>query len=144
MMHWNYHKLVNELPFLKEWPSFATVRHPYDRVISEWKYQQRGERNGSSDAHESDDINLGISSGSIRKCKWAYHWMPQAAYIGPDTKILKLENIEEDWRNLDLGVGELGHLNKSTSRKSYELTDESKRIIQNTFPDDFEQFGYER
>ena len=144
MMHWNYHKLVKDLPFLREWPSFATVRHPYDRVISEWKYQQRGERNGSSEAHEKDDINLAIRSGSIKKCKWAYHWMPQAAYVGPDTKVLKLENIEEEWKKLNLGVGDLGHLNASPSPKAYELTDESKQIIQDAFPDDFEQFGYER
>lgn len=144
MMHWDYHKLVDGLPFLKGWLSFVTVRHPYERVISEWKYQQRGERNGTSVAHKRDDINLGIRSGSIKKCKWPYHWMPQAAYIGPDTKIIRLENIEEDWRNLDLGVGNLEHLNASESLKSYELTDESKQIIQDSFPNDFEELGYGR
>ena len=144
MMHWNYHKLVNELPFLKGWFSFATVRHPYERVISEWKYQQSGEREGSSEAHEKDDINLAIRSGSIKKCRWAYHWMPQAFYIGPDTEILRLENIEEDWRNLNLGVGDLGHFNASKSSGSYELTDESKQIIQDAFPNDFEELGYDR
>ena len=70
--------------------------------------------------------------------------MPQAAYIGPDTKIIRLENIEEDWRNLDLGLGNLEHLNASESSKSYELTDESKQIIQDSFPNDFEELGYGR
>lgn len=144
MMHWHYHKLVNIFPFLKEWPSFATVRHPYERVISEWRYQRSGNKNGTSTAHKKDDINLGIRSGSIKKCKWAYHWMPQSAYIGPNTKLVRLENIDEDWRSLGLGVGDLEHLNASPPSRPYELTDESKQIIQNEFPDDFEELGYER
>ena len=144
MMHWNYHRLVNELPFLKGWFSFATIRHPYDRVISEWKYQMKGNRKGTSKFHKTGDINGALKNGAIKRHKYEYHWMPQAAYIGPDTKILKLENIEEDWRNLDLGIGDLEHLNASNASRSYELSDESKQIIQDAFPNDFEELGYDR
>lgn len=45
---------------------------------------------------------------------------------------------------VELGIGDLEHLNASNASRSYELSDESKQIIQDAFPNDFEELGYDR
>lgn len=70
--------------------------------------------------------------------------MPQARYIGPNTHVLHLENIDEEWKSLALSLGDVPHLNISRPKQEYVLDDQSKEIIQKEFPNDFEPFGYEK
>lgn len=140
--HWPYAKLVREFPFLVDWPSVATVRHPYNRMISEFRYQIAGNRKkGHSEAHTSKDINKAIQDGSLWELAWAWHMAPMAQYVAPETTIVRLENLQEEWGALKLG--ELKHQNRSKERIEIKLNPASKRKITDRYKMDFDLLGYE-
>ena len=70
---------------------------------------------------------------------------------GADTMFLKLENIKEELEHLFDQIGvkkevKLPHLSKShMKRKEYQnyYTDAAKKIVEHSFKDELERFGYE-
>jgi hypothetical protein len=143
--HWPLDKILKVYPFLVRWKKFATIRHPYDRVISEFKYQIRGNRNYNVPGSYWDacDINGALTSGALWKAAWAWHGMPQVKYLSDDVEIIRYENFRKDVERVT-GLKELPHLMKSPDGLSFELSDEAKDCIQSRFSDDFETLGYER
>ena len=140
--HWPYAKMIREFPFLIDWDSFATVRHPYDRMTSEFRYQLAGNRKQrSSRAHEQEDLNSAILNDSLWNLAWGWHMAAQSDYIGPNTKVVKLEDIDEEWPKL--GLADLPFINRSENRKRFELNSEAKRKIQHYYAADFERLGYD-
>lgn len=140
--HWPYGKLTQELPFLKEWPSFCTVRHPYSRAVSEFKYQL--DYIGKADASESHrlrDVNLALASGDFFRCADVWHADPQCSYIGPDTKLIRFENLAEDFFNA-FGLVLDHHDFRARTESPMILNDESKIILQNRYARDFEILEY--
>lgn len=140
MTHWDYAKLISEFPFLSDWDSFMTTRNPYDRAISEWRYQQDGNRTKTTKFHDSDDINGAIKSGAMQEAQYAYHWWPQHNYVGHNTKIIPMEDINQEWENM--GFEPLKPLNISTNKREYILDDDSVEIIYRRFEQDFKDFNY--
>lgn len=141
MTHWDYPKLVSEFPFLSDWDSFMTTRNPYDRIISEWRYQQDGNRTKDTQFHNSDDINGAIKSGAMRECRYPYHWCPQHNYVGPNTRIIPIEEINDAWE--EMGFKPLKPLNISKNTNKYVLDDDAVDIIYRSFEQDFKDFGYD-
>ena len=141
MTHWDYAKLVGEFPFLSDWDSFMTTRNPYDRIISEWRYQQDGNRTDTTKFHTYDDINGAIKSGAMQETQYKFHWWPQHNYVGPNTRIVPIEDINETWE--EMGFKPLTPLNISTKKSNYVLDDDSVEIIYKRFEQDFKDFGYD-
>ena len=139
--HWDYAKLVSKFPFLSEWDSFMTTRNPYDRAISEWRYQQDGNRKKTTKYHNSDDINGAIKSGAMQESQYNYHWWPQYHYVGPNTKIIPITEIDKEWENM--GFKPLKPFNVSTKKTNYILDDDSVEIIYKRFEKDFRYFNYD-
>jgi len=138
--HWTYKELVEEFPFLSSWESFMTTRNPYERVISEWRYQQSGNRAENTHYHLYDDINGAIKNGAVRDSSFQYHWTPQYEYVGPNTSIIPMEKIDEEWEKM--GFSPISSLNVSKDKKEYKLDDDSLEIIYKDFERDFECFNY--
>ena len=138
--HWTYRQLVEEFPFLTSWSSFMTTRNPYDRVVSEWRYQRSGNRKKDTPYHFSDDINGAIKSGAMRESAYPYHWTPQHEYVGPKTSVIPMEKIDEEWGKT--GFNPISALNVSSDKKEYILDDNSVEIISKDFERDFVFFDY--
>lgn len=141
--HWPLQKLIEVLPFTKGWRKIASVRHPYTRVISEFRYQLAGKRSQSSHrCYSQKDIDLAIKSGQIWKNSYAYHNMPQYKYVAEDVELIRFENLESDFKRLT-GLSELPHIQKGSDFHP-ELSEQSKEIIYKRYKEDFDVLGYDR
>jgi len=142
--HWSYEKMVCHFHFTAHWKKFATVRHPYTRVLSEFRYQLSGNRrkDGNQECYASADINAAIKSKTLWRCAWPWHGMSQFAYLSDDVELIRFENLTEDFKKVT-GLDNLKHVLKSPEVELDELDDESKSIIQKKFPLDFLKLNYD-
>ena len=139
--HWPLEKLTKALPFTKDWRKVASVRHPYTRVISEFRYQLLGHRRTSQHiCYKNKDIDLALKSGQIWANGEAYHGMPQHKYVAEDVELIRFENLEDDFKRLT-GLSELPHTQKGSDFHP-ELSEQSKEIIYKRYKDDFDVLGY--
>ena len=140
--HWPYAKMLEAYPFIRNWKKIVTLRHPYARAISEFKYQLAGNCiKPGLDVYRRRDIDAAVKSGVLWSNGFAWHGQPQFNYLGPDVQILRFEHLAEDWDRV-VGIGKLVTANKSNSQLEFELAPESKAAIQRRFPKDFEDIGY--
>ena len=135
--------------------TFTVVRNPYDRAVSHFEH-----------ARLNNHYNIRIDDISFNNwVKFTYdekrkefrtagekffytqkEWL-QNKYGKIDIDyIIKFENLNEDYKVVQdiIGIKEkLPHLNK-TERKPYKnyYSAESKKIIEDYFKDDFEEFNY--
>ena len=138
--HFGYADHLAVMPHVAGWRKCVTVRHPYDRAVSEFKFRRRD----SLIRHA--DVNAAIMDGSLWSEAWPHHDRPQADYLAPDAFILRYETLDADWARLValLGVA-LPALQKiNVSHGGAELTEHSKAVIYKRFKNDFEALGYER
>ena len=141
--HWPLEKLTKALPFTKDWRKVASVRHPYTRVISEFRYQLAGQRKKSKHRCYNDkNIDLAIKSGKIWDNSYAYHNMPQHKYVAEDVELIRFENLEDDFKRLT-GLSDLPHAQKGSDFRP-ELSEQSKEIIYKRYKKDFDVLGYDR
>lgn len=146
--HWPLQKIINALPFTKDWRKIASVRHPYTRVISEFRYQLAGKRKKSrgcvpkNNCYTNKDINLAIKSGKIWENSYAYHNEPQYKYVSEDVELIRFENLEDDFKRLT-GLSDLPHAQKGSDFRP-ELSEQSKEIIYKRYRKDFDVLGYDR
>jgi len=117
---------------------FATVRHPYDRVVSMYNFFSIGKFS----TFDEFLIDLAVlkQGALIYAPQYLYtHWNFKQAV----DNIIKLEELEQALTEIPLfeGITEIPHLNKD-KRKSTLLTDEHKEIIADIYPEDFELLGY--
>lgn len=144
--HYPLDKLLKIFRFAENWEKVCTVRHPYDRVKSEFKYQRRGYRRSEFDSAPwlAGDINHVVKSGHIWSAAYPWHGMPMHAYFDDDTKIIRLENFEKDWSEVlpDLAMQ---HENPIPGHSDIDdLDGDSKSLIHDRFAEDFEILGYEK
>lgn len=119
---------------------FATVRHPYDRVISMYCFFPIGKV-----ACFDDFLSLIESNGKenlmIFYPQHKYtHWKGKKAV----DDIIKLEDINETLNKIPLfkNISKIPHVNKD-KRENPELTDEQKSRIYEIYKDDFELLDYQ-
>lgn len=134
---------------------FATVRHPYTRMLSLFGHHFKKGRH-SFDTFERFCANFpGSASRFGDKHNLIAHQRPQIDYvrgidgiISDTIRILKLENLSEDLTMLDKDFG-LDPVLRAESPENPNtlanplLTKEAKRLISVNYKDDFEEFGYE-
>lgn len=154
--HYPWSELSNQLKqSLQTAKKVVSVRHPYDRVKSEFRYQRRGIDGRRSYYHHINDINGAIQSGSFWSMMHSSrHDQPLSSYKvdDGDCYVIKYESLEQNWSDLQSEVSfTLPSLKKIRPRYSaWEpvsgsdliLTDESKEIIYNKYKSDFNLFGY--
>jgi len=134
----------------KDYFSFAIVRDPYIRTISEYFYiNTKLVMSDIGKEFDEEHFNKWLDNDLIKFD--IEHKLPQSTFIDKDVDmILKLENINEDWNKL---MGKLGTdfrlINDNDSRINKRkifngLKQSTKNKIYNIFKMDFDRFGYER
>lgn len=138
--HFGYAEIVTALPHVAGWTKCVTVRHPYDRALSEFKFQRR------DGITRHCEVNAAIRDGSLWAEAWPHHDRPQVDYLAPDVFVLRHETLDADWVRLaamlHVDLPPLKHVN--VSHGGAGLTDQSMDIIYRRFKRDFEALGYER
>ena len=134
----------------KDYFSFAIVRDPYIRTISEYFYINTILRKSDigkkfDEGHINEWLDSDLMKFDIE------HKLPQSIFLDKDVDmVLKLENINEDWSKL---MGKLGTdfklINDNSSRINKRkifngLKQSTKNKIYKIFKVDFDRFGYER
>jgi len=143
------HSLINHFkPECKDYFSFTIVRNPYSKLISEYFYINKNFGNNPINNFSEDHFNKWFDT-SLTKFD-IDHKLPQTTFLDiPVDMVLKLENIEEDWKELNKKLGtdyKLVHDNKSSINKDNivgSLNRDTKQKIYNIFKNDFEKLNYE-
>lgn len=130
---------------------FSFVRHPYNRVLSEyeWVYRKTESENLGTLQHFDRFIkNYYLDETLGRICSQKYLLYYNNKLMVDD--VFKFENYDADIvklkTRLDINTNEYFWLNKSKSKldKNLLLTEENKNIIHNIYKEDFDTFGYEK
>ena len=135
--------------------TFAVVRNPWDRAVSEYHYRIKTGQEGM------DHLNLSFKSW-LRLVYVEKHpdfytsekfFMPQAEWVTDERgklqvdRILRFEDLENEFKELCRDLAEKAHLPKvnMTKRSHYQdyYDDETIEIIRDTMAQDIDLFGYE-
>lgn len=132
---------------LDEYIIFASIRNPFDRIVSHWKWHCRFIKKDMSfeEFLEAELLNRNASY------KW-YAGKNMVDFISIDGEILvnnfiRFENLQEDFDSMCYKVGiekrKLPHKNKSKgSGYKHHYNDRSKQIVCDIFSKDIDQFFY--
>ncbi|MBL4766644.1 MAG: sulfotransferase family 2 domain-containing protein [Rhodobacteraceae bacterium] len=139
-----------------KYTKFTVVRHPYDRVISEYRYRvmTRIRRNNPRD--EVLDFDAFIRRDADGEfTDMARHLVPQTRYIFDKNgqclvdRILRFETLSQDIGSLFIqlfgSARALPYRNKSRAEYGLtpdNLTQEQKQVLQVRYRRDFEAFNY--
>ena len=140
----------------KEKFSFAFVRNPYDRVVSQYHY--RLQTNQTNIKTENVSFEDWIRKSYVEKDPQYFNYplmfQPQLDWISDyENELLinfvgKFENINEDFKHICNQIGKgnltLPHHRKSKRKKVYQdyYTPETKAIITKVFEKDLDYFKY--
>ncbi len=138
--------------------TFAVVRNPYTRILSEYYWVQRGQHQSLEEINSRDKMNAWIMEALDRvketgACAMGY-FIPSHKYIFYEEKqivthILRMENLTDDFRNLmhkyNLPIT-LEHTNSQPRESTlgvHDLSPDSISKINDWARIDFEYFGYD-
>lgn len=137
--------------------TFGIVRHPYGKVVSQYRYRARRRYPGMDDGRIPLNDWVLRAYGAKEKPYYDNRLMFAPCYewlVGDDDeiavgRIFKLETIDADWRVFQRETGKtvaLPHKNKADGDGPHveSLSDEARRVIDAHFAADFAAFGYER
>lgn len=152
MTTWN--DLQKVFPRINELNTYAISRNPWERAVSLWKYHMK---QSNTEYPFQDFLNL----MKIPRYRKGYRESrKQTDIVGPNTKILKYENLSVDWGKLQKVVN-VRHIDKFISNVSEESPKSRdpnwwrkyyyrgtgteaklKNIVQNLYAEDIERFDY--
>jgi hypothetical protein len=128
---------------------FAVVRHPFDRVLSEYRYR------AAAQAKRGRTLDLDSFLADVPRDDYSdltRHLVPQVRYLdGPDgrclvDRVLRFETLAQDIAPVFERVfGQsriLPHRNRSTRRTAVALNGAQKAMLADRYQADFEAFGY--
>jgi len=134
--------------------TFAVVRNPYDRVVSQYEYRKaRGGRSGFvgdmtfrqwvHGAYDLKDPKLVNNEKMFRPCVW---WLRDEAGRMMVAQVYKAEKLWIEWAGIarHLGVSESLPRANTTERRPYReyYDDGTRRIIARVFAEDLKRFDY--
>lgn len=133
----------------KEYKTIATVRRPYERILSCYYY------NGKSKKFTFEEFvttNLEVCLALNERYQYAVsHFAPQHYYTHYNDyvvdNIIKLENFKDDCAKAGLDVKYHHSKTKGTMRfKNYmdAYTQKTKDIVYNLYKEDFDKYGYDK
>jgi hypothetical protein len=111
------------------------VRNPWERLVSGFFYYKKQKK-----------FNDRTFDEFIRQSNWHTLTKPQTAYFDDSTKILRFENLEEDFSaiqkffNHESGLPKANKSQHDSYQKYY--TDELAEIVAQRHKTDIEMFGY--
>lgn len=145
---------VDALTFAR-YTTFAVVRHPHDRMISEYRYRVAGLRGRHADpppdfgdflARPAEDAFLDT----------ARHMVPQARYVADRSgrqlvdHVLRFETLAAEFAPLARRIfgapRTLPHVNATAGTFAFtraDLTEAHRRRVRDRYAEDFEMFGYD-
>lgn len=139
--------------------TFALIRHPYAKVVSHYKYRVKTNQTGMGGGEIGLDEWIRRAYGDRDPVLHDQPIMfaPCIAWLTVDGEIVvdqvvKLEEIAAEWPSICRAIGRpratMAHRNRTSSSSLDEarsrLADESIRILQDRFAEDFDRFEYDR
>jgi len=128
--------------------SFAVVRDPMDRLLSEYRYQQGASI--SSRMSFSTWLRLMLKASAIEPRLFENHTRPQTDLVPEGAEIFRLEDgFDGMIGRLDAVTGttapdiQVGHILKR-ERKPMTLYRQDIEAVERFYAADYERFGYER
>lgn len=146
----------------KEYPSFAFVRNPFDRLVSAWKMFNRPDYRGLKGIDQisfsrfiaiatDKTLPFETASGSIKE-GIRHHTLPQTHpfnCLDQAKQIGRFENLKKDFNKIMRKIGfketfSLPHKN-STVKLDYRtlFDEESKKKVEKFYKEDLEKLDYE-
>lgn len=139
--HTTYNELKSWNLIPDDFTVFTVVRHPYERFVSEYNYRQ------TEDWRESlEDFSKRFLGMFRNEYDWDNHHLSCSQFLkfSENVKILRFENLKEDFKNLT-GWELIQHeMKKEKIITLADLTDEIKEKIYSVWKEDFINYGYER
>ncbi len=145
-------KILNQLFFMDNLYSFAVVRCPYSRIVSEYKWVKT--KTKAASFFEKMSFNEFCSDSFERYKKdnnyLANHIMPQSKYLDSNVdKIFHLEDglevaIKQVFSDNNLRINDdllLPKINQGVE-EDIEIKTSTKNMIYNFYEEDFKNFGY--
>jgi hypothetical protein len=152
--HFQYNLLRHLTPKVDVTPSFAIVRHPLLRIISEYKYKQRLlNKKGKPSGTIAKEISNYFKDYSFDPYIHDNHIRPQIEFVSANTRIFKLENGLENAVKFSCSIlnsedqaVEFSDYSFPTLKKSeYEtlaLSGKTINQVQSFYSLDFKAFNY--
>lgn len=152
--HLLYEDLRRLVPDLDQIPSFAIVRHPIRRFLSEWRWQRWEIRQFSLGL--SEFVTLVEQSLKQDPVYWDNHWRPQTDFLSDEIDlVLRLENLDTEFPRLLTQFGlnsppDLPTINANRrgmrqwlQRSRHEkLSPSDTRRLEQIYSKDLDQLGY--
>jgi len=136
-VHKRWNKRVKKLGDFNDYQKFGTVRNPWDRVVSWWKFRKI---EGETLLGFLNDPSTYTSRDMLQD------------HFSIDNKIvinsyIRFENIQKDYNRVCNQIGvptkELLHMNKSKHKHYTEYyNNETREIVAQRYKKDIEYFGY--
>jgi hypothetical protein len=150
--HYDY-KTLDNLFRLDHFYSFAIVRHPLDRMISEYKWALKRTKitNDKGTLSFSQFMEFALERYKRDENFLAGHLKPQSRFIGGKiSKVFKYENglnsiIKQVFDDVGFSMNDpvnIPYINKSSDIPVTPTKDDVK-LVRDVYAEDFEQFGYQ-
>jgi len=155
----------NDFNLFFDYLSFSCIRDPYDRFVSIYEYIGCYKlRSHKRTNFTFDETIYKLYNNEISFFDISGMYLPQYCYITLYDyilvdKIIRFENLENDWYNLANIINKNNILKYNVNNKICDLnmgvkrnnrhwseyyTNETKNMIYNIYKKDFEMFGYEK
>lgn len=142
--------LARLVPDFDAYTTFCFTRHPYEKAVSEYHWLRK-----DVDKRKVRVFWEPLFRRWIRRelaLKNMDHKLPQATYVEGCQHVFKFEDLHNEWENIARVMGVSSEVTlprlvvgrQNTSRIASRLSDKTKRMIQELYPDDFEALGYDR
>jgi hypothetical protein len=158
--HWFLDQIIKANPESKDYASFAFIRNPFSRIVSEYKYAKKESHNNCDHIKSDSPLNLSFKEFckdlEYNLDQYCYHFHEKSLcdyllnangsekvnYIG------RLENFQKDFNaicdKMEIPQKRLPHVFKSDDKKNYTeyYDDETRAIIAEKYAKDIDYFGY--
>lgn len=141
--------------------AFCVSRNPYDRVVSAYYYllNKTAHKHDIADREEFIEPYTGffdfVKNGLFEAAEEQLHFLPQVFWIrnkegNPEIEtILRMENLQHDFDKFCMKMNLRNYkldITNTSRRKSWQnyFNEESRRIVQDIYHEDFEYFDYEK